>query len=305
MGKSKVFMRGFVYAHLLRLRDWHRTQAVLRLQRWIQRKNAMRKAARARLRELLEEATIEQIERVLPICKRAQVGTELLELAARVVADLTAGAELQKLLGEALEQRKTKLLRTAVQRTFEWLQSGPTEVALRRMPWARAKDVEATLLRWEKQEIETNLKAATEAATENSSRVEELQTALDEANTWVTEQATEAGGDFDEVRRDIDEGQELLDRLTFRKRALLRLESVVNLGDGAESHRLEEVIESARAVGADEGMIAKAQGLKTARQVAERDSNLREARRKLEVEAEAERKGREARQGVIEARRDA
>ena len=87
--------------------------------------------------------------------KSAGVGAELLNLAKQVIADLTTGEKLQQELAAALTEQKTKLLRLAVQHTFEWLQSGPSSVALRRLPWARAKDVEATLLKWEKQELTT------------------------------------------------------------------------------------------------------------------------------------------------------
>ena len=77
------------------------------------------------------------------------------------------------------------------------------------------------------------------------------------------------------------------------------------MGDGAASHRLEEVLSMAQEVGADQTLIEKAAVLKSARQVAEKDADQREQRKKLEREADAERKGREARQEVIEKRRDA
>ncbi|KAL1504338.1 hypothetical protein AB1Y20_010744 [Prymnesium parvum] len=304
MGKTKVFMRGFVYAHLLRVRDMYRSRAVVRLQKWFTRKNALRRHARERLREIMEAGSIEQIERVIPVCRRARVGPALLDLAEQVVRDLKKGAELQQLLGEALEAGKTKLLRAAVQKTFEWLQSSPSEVALRRLPWARAKDVEATLLKWEEQELRSNLKAATEAASMDSSRLSMLQLAIDEANEWVSEQAYETPM-FDEVRKGIDESEALMNRITFKRTAIQRLEELIALGDGAESHRLEEVIHMGREAGAREDLLGQASVLKTAREVAEREAHTRLQRRKLEDEAQAERKGRVARQEVIEKGREA
>ena len=192
MGYTKVFMRGYLYAHLLRARDKYRAQAVFRLQKWIQRKNSMRKSAHEQLNYILEVGTIAQIERLIPLCRRAQVGAPLLELAAQVVKDLTMGADLQLQLSEALAAKKVKVLRLAVQNTFDWLKASPSEVALRRLPWARAKEVEATLLKWEAKELKMSLKQATEAASREPTRVSELRDAIDEANCWMNEQATEA-----------------------------------------------------------------------------------------------------------------
>eukprot|EP00326_Haptolina_ericina_P041126 CAMPEP_0181247464 /NCGR_PEP_ID=MMETSP1096-20121128/44622_1 /TAXON_ID=156174 ORGANISM="Chrysochromulina ericina, Strain CCMP281" /NCGR_SAMPLE_ID=MMETSP1096 /ASSEMBLY_ACC=CAM_ASM_000453 /LENGTH=63 /DNA_ID=CAMNT_0023344511 /DNA_START=9 /DNA_END=196 /DNA_ORIENTATION=+ len=63
----------------------------MRIQRWIRRKFSFRRAARDQLTHLLSEGTIEQIQNVMRIAKAAGVSVELLDLAAQVVRDLTAG----------------------------------------------------------------------------------------------------------------------------------------------------------------------------------------------------------------------
>ena len=65
-GKSKLFMRGFLFTHIGRRRELARDRAARRLQRRQRHRAGLRFAARSQLELLMSEGSAEQLSRVLP-----------------------------------------------------------------------------------------------------------------------------------------------------------------------------------------------------------------------------------------------
>ena len=95
LGRTKVFMRGFLFAYLGRQCEQRRSNAVRRLQVRARRKHGKRGAATNQLQALVTGGTVEQLRRILPRAKAAGATKDMAREAERTLRALTVGAELR------------------------------------------------------------------------------------------------------------------------------------------------------------------------------------------------------------------
>ena len=82
VGRTKVFMRNYVYAHIMARRDRLRDAASRRLQRSQRRRTAIRSAARVQLRRMMLVGTVDQLRRVVAAAARVAPPKELKQARA-------------------------------------------------------------------------------------------------------------------------------------------------------------------------------------------------------------------------------
>ena len=162
VGRTKVFMRNYVYAHIMARRDRLRDAASRRLQRSQRRRTAIRSAARVQLRRMLLVGTVDQLRRVVAAAARVAPPKELKQARATLNELETAfgfAARLEEM--EAAED--VAELGAVLSAAGEWLNAHSTEAALRALPWGRIEKAQRAMVLLQAAGLLKRLRAAEEA----------------------------------------------------------------------------------------------------------------------------------------------
>lgn len=298
IGKTKLFLRGFLFVHLNRKRELVRGRAARRLQQRQRHRVGLRTSARQQLLLLVVDGTEEQLRRILPKAKAAGAPADVVSDAQDVLMALTSGARLRTALEAALDRHNVKALGSAVAESVSWLEVNSSAAAHRALPWVRVEMARVNLREWQSGALMEALESGVE-----SQSVDHLHEALGAARTWLQGVETEGPPQVEAVAAAVSDAAQLLEALMSRASAAQDLVGIMARGATADPAALTLAIECAERHEVEGRLITKARELQAELVAAAAERKRQEERRKREAEAAVERERRVARQSVIETKR--
>ena len=182
VGKTKLFMREFLYQHVMHKRDELRDDAVRRIQRRAKKRGAIRIAARRRLKELMVDGNADALRRVIAVARRVGVPGTLIKQAERIETELRAAMAHAAALEAAEAAEDPAQLEAALAQAHAWYEARPSEGAQTILSKERVEAMQEKLDEYRGKALLRDLEAAVEARAPPA-----MQASLQRCREWVAE----------------------------------------------------------------------------------------------------------------------